>query len=142
MIILVRIFINHLINKNNCMKKGFFLFFVLAITFILQAQPTNLQDTLQEYTGKYKFPDGSVITEVMVTIENGVLTGSSAMGSSELRKTEGDIFEVVAYSGTATFKRNTENKIIGVHLVVGDIDIEGTKTEEKIFLSTKILFRN
>jgi hypothetical protein len=117
------------------MRKFFFLFFTLAITFTLHAQQTNLQDTLQQYTGKYKFPDGSVVTEVTVTIENGTLMANSAMGSSELRKTEGDIFEVVAYGGTATFKRNKENKISGIQIVVGDVNIEGTRTEEVTWAS-------
>ena len=80
------------------------MFFVLAAAFSLHAQQTNLQDTLQQYTGKNKFPDGSVITEVTVTIENGGLLANSAMDSSELWKTKGDVFEVVAYGATATFR--------------------------------------
>ena len=80
------------------------MFFVLAVAFSLHAQQTNLQDTLQQYTGKYRFPDRSVVTEVTVAIENGGLLANSAMGSSELRKTEGDVFEVVAYGATATFR--------------------------------------
>ena len=75
-----------------------------------------------------------MVTEVIVTLDSaGVLTANSAQGSSELRKSQGDIFEVVAYGGTATFKRNAENKIIGLHIVVGDTDIEGTKTEDPQF---------
>lgn len=87
-------------------------------------------DSLQQYTGKYKFPDGSVVTEIIVTLDSTVLTANSAMGSTELKKIEGDVFEIVVYGGTATFKRNTENKISGVQILVGDINMEGTKTEE------------
>ena len=86
-------------------------------------------DTLQQYTGKYVFPDGSVVTEVTVTIENGVMSATSAMGTTELKKQDGDIFEVVVYSGTATFKRNAENKIVGVTIVVGDITLDGKKAD-------------
>ena len=87
-------------------------------------------DSLQQYTGKYKFPDGSVVTEIIVTLDSTMLIANSAMGSSELKKTEGDVFEILAYGGIATFKRDAENKISGVHIQVGDIDMEGTKTED------------
>ncbi len=106
------------------MKKSF-----LLITLMVAAFALNAQDSLKQYTGKYKFPEGSVVTETTVTLDSGKLVISSAQGSSELRKTSGDEFEVVAYGGTATFRRNAENKIVGVHIVVGDVDMEGTKTE-------------
>ena len=111
------------------MKFFFLTMLACSVAFMLRAQDTPKQDSLQEYTGKYKFPEGSIVTEITVVLDNGVLTGNSAMGSSELRKTEGDVFEVVAYGGTATFKRNAEKKITGVQFIVGDVNIEGTKTE-------------
>ena len=92
------------------MKKFFLLLMVLTSFFSVNAQT----DTLQQYTGKYKFPDGSPVTEITVSLDSTVLMANSAMVSSELRKTEGDVFEIVAYGGTATFKRNAENKISGV----------------------------
>ncbi len=108
------------------MKKFLFSLFALTLVFLAQAQQDT---TLQQYTGKYKFPEGSVVTEVTVSLEKGVLYSSSVMGSSELRKTaESDVFEIVAYNGTATFKR-TEGKITGLHILVGDIIMEGTKSE-------------
>lgn len=107
--------------------KYFFLCLMGVISFLTVNAQT---DSLQQYTGKYKFPDGSVVTEITVTLDAGVLTANSAMGSSELKRTDGDVFEIVAYGGTATFKRNAENKISGVQILVGDINLEGTKTEE------------
>jgi hypothetical protein len=95
--------------------------------FVTDTVPSN--DSLAQYTGKYKFPDGSPFTEMTVTLENGKLTASSAGGSSELRRSSGDEFEVVAYGGTATFRRNNDRKITGVHILVADLDMEGTKTE-------------
>lgn len=128
------------------MKKLCFTLSILVSVYIVSAQNTPA-DTLQQYTGKYKFPDGSVVTEVALVLDNGVLKASSAMGSSDLRMTEGDIFEIVAYSGTATFKRNPEGKISGVQMVIGDINIEGSKTEGMIYnnrayLQTAIHYRN
>ncbi len=75
-----------------------------------QAQADSL---VQQYTGKYTFPEGSPVSEIGVIVENGVLTATSAMGNSELKVTETkDVFEVVAYAGTATFKRNADGKVI------------------------------
>jgi hypothetical protein len=106
--------------------KYFFLSLITMTSFLAVNAQT---DSLKQYTGTYKFPDGSPFTEIIVSLDSTGLTASSALGSSELKRTEGDVFEVVAYGGTATFKRNADNKISGVHVLVGDINVEGTKTE-------------
>lgn len=113
------------------MRKLMLSFFAISLTCIVAAQQDS---TLQQYTGKYKFPEGSVVTEVTVALENGVLLANSPMGSSELKKTEADVFEIVAYGGTATFKR-TEGKVSGVQMIVGDMILEGTKQETTVSLS-------
>ncbi len=101
------------------------------MTILCLATARAQTDSLKEYTGKYKFPDGSVVTEISVVLENGGLTASSVMGSTELKKTDTkDVFDIVAYSGVATFKRNAEGKLTSLRVQVQDIDMEGTKTEE------------
>ena len=112
------------------MKKLVLSFFAMVSLFIVSAQQTPQTDSLKEYTGKYKFPEGSAVPEVTVTIENGVLYASSAAGNSELKKIEKDIFEIVAFSGKAFFKRNEEAKLNGVRIEVEDVILEGTKSEE------------
>jgi hypothetical protein len=94
----------------------------------LQVAYSQADSTLQPYTGKYKFPEGSVVTEVTVSLENGLLFAVSMMGSSELRRTEGDVFDIVAYGGIATFKRK-EGKVNGVQMIVGNLTLEGEKAE-------------
>ncbi len=92
--------------------------------------PNAPKDTTQlmEYTAKYKFPDGSPVTEITVVIENGILMAQTAMGNTEFKKTENkDVFEVVAYSGTATFKRNPDGKIVGLVIQVNNIEMEGVR---------------
>ncbi len=108
--------------------KKLLLFLLVVISFsALNAQQDS---ALQKYTGKYKFPDGSPVTEINFTVENGVLMGASAMGSSEFKKTDTEhVFEIVAYGGTATFKKNADGKIATVQILVGDINMEGTKAE-------------
>jgi len=110
--------------KNQKMRK-IVLLFLMAVAF----STANAQvDSLQEYTGKYTFPEGSPVTEIGVIVENGVLTATSVMGNSELKKTDTkDAYELVAYSGLATFKRNADNKITSLLIQVQDINMEGMK---------------
>ncbi len=112
------------------MTKFVALIFALTSTFLLSAQQSPKTDSLKEYTGKYKFPEGSEVTEVKVAVENGLLWAQSDKGNSELRRIEKDIFEVVVYSGTATFKRDEKGKINGLHIEVGDLIMDGTKSGE------------
>ena len=112
------------------MTKFLFLIFAITSTFILSAQQSPKTDSLKEYTGKYKFPEGSEVTEVKVVVENGLLWAQSDKGNSELRRIEKDVFEVVVYSGTATFKRDDKGKINGLHIEVGDLIMDGTKSDE------------
>lgn len=111
------------------MKKLLLLAITVCAVNFLNAQSPAPADSLKEYTGKYKFPDGSPVTEITVALENGALSASSAMGGSELKRREGDVFDVVAYGGTATFKRNGEGKIQKLQVQVNDLDMEGEKTE-------------
>lgn len=111
------------------MKKILFSLFLIFGCTLAQAQTDSL---FQQYTGKYSFPEGSPVSEIGVIVENGILTATSAMGNSELKATDSkDVYEVVAYAGTATFKRNAEGKVIGVTIQVQDMNLEGTKVEEK-----------
>ena len=106
--------------------------FILSLLVLVSFSAANAQQdsTLQKYTGKYKFPDGNPVTEINFTVENGILMGASAMGNSEFKKTDTEhVFEIVAYGGTATFKKNAEGKVTSVQILVGDLNMEGTKTE-------------
>lgn len=104
---------------------------IFGICLLLTSSAINAQtDSLQEYTGKYKFPDGSPVTEIGVVIESGTLTATSVMGNSELRKTDNkDVYEIVAYGGMATFKRGDDGKVKTMRVQVQDVDMEGVKQE-------------
>ena len=76
------------------MKKVFFSLLVMVGFVTANAQT----DSLQQYTGKYTFPDGSPVAEISVTVDNGILMASSAMGSTEFKPTStADVYEVVAF---------------------------------------------
>jgi len=115
--------------------KKYFLFLLVMMGYLSMRAQT---DSLKQYTGTYKFPDGSVVTEITVSLDSTGFTANSAMGSSELKKSQGDVFEIVSYGGLATFKRNAENKIAGVLIQVGDINLEGTKTEGSLMIKPSI----
>jgi hypothetical protein len=112
------------------MKKLLLLLFAMSGTLILTAQQTPKTDPLAEYIGKYKFPEGSEVTEIRIVVENGSLWAKSDKGDSELKRIEKDTFEVVTYTGTATFKRDEKGKVNGLHIAVGDLIMDGTRTEE------------
>lgn len=115
------------------MKQVFLAFIIIMTSLVSQAQT----DSLADYTGKYKFPDGSPVTEIGVVIENGILTATSVMGNTELRKTDNkDVFEIVAYGGTATFKRGEDGKVKMLRVQVQDVDMEGMRQEAAVFLQT------
>jgi Domain of unknown function (DUF3471) len=118
------------------MKKLFFILFAIAGMITVNAQQNPQSDSLKEYTGKYKFPEGSAVPEVNITIENGMLFAGSSAGSSELKRIEKDLFEIVAYAGKATFRRNEEGKLVGVKIEVEDLIMEGTKEINSFQLST------
>lgn len=109
------------------MRKLLLVFLLIAGSLSASAQT----DSLQGYLGKYKFPDGSPVSEIGVVIESGMLTATSVMGNSELRATgDKDIFEIVAYAGTATFRRGDDGKVSHMRVQVQDIDMEGVKLSD------------
>lgn len=102
---------------------------LLVLLFIFSGMVMNAQDSLTEYTGKYIFPEGSVVTEINVSIENGGLISNSSQGTATLSRAGVDSFLVVEYNGTAVFKRNEEKKVNGVHIEVMDFILDGKKEE-------------
>lgn len=109
------------------MKKLMILCLLLGAVSFVQAQTKD--STLQDFVGKYKFPDGSIVPEVTVTMEGeGLMMGSSA-GNSSLNKIGEDLFSIVAFEGTAQFKRDANKKVVGVNINAGGYVLEGTKSE-------------
>jgi hypothetical protein len=103
--------------------------FLFILGFVAFNSAMAQTDSLQQYVGKYNFPDGSPVKEITVVVESGILSASSPMGNTELRKTQTDVFDIVAFGGTATFKRNAEGKVIAVQIVVGDVNMEGSRSD-------------
>lgn len=121
------------------MKKIFLLMLVMGSFSVAFAQQSSTADsTLQQYAGKYKFPEGSVVAEVTVILDGGNLTMSSPVGTSPLEKKEEDVFVITQFQGTAKFNRDASKKIIGVTINAGGYLLEGTRTEEGLALQIAI----
>lgn len=127
--------------KIYIMKKAFLSFlFVMGFAAISFAQ----QDTaLVQFVGKYKFPDGSVIAEVTVILDNGALAMGSSYGNSALEKENEDLYAIVAFQGKALFKRDANKKIIGVSINAMGYQLEGTKEQSisSAFLKREIILK-
>lgn len=101
---------------------------VLVMALGITALQAQTQDTtLQQYTGKYIFPAGSPFPEVSITLDNGVLSATSPAGSATLTKVDTDVFSIVEYGGTATFKRNEAGKVSSIQVRIADLDLTGTR---------------
>jgi hypothetical protein len=98
---------------------------ILGLAFFTVA--AQAQDTLQQYTGKYKFPAGGPVAEVEVVLQDGVLVMNSTAGASPMTLVKNDEFTLTAINGIAVFNRSPERKIIGVHIEAMGYVMDGTK---------------
>jgi hypothetical protein len=126
-------------DKNIHMK---FSITLLMLVFCFSVTGFAQQDTLKQYTGKYKFAEGSVIAEAEVTYTDSTLTMNTSAGTSVLKFEKNDQFAIVSFDGTAVFTRNAERKITGVHIEAMGYVLDGTKEETKGWAATGLLLRD
>ncbi len=112
--------------QNLIMKQILFLAFCMFVAFAASAQQDSSATAI---LGKYKFPEGSIVPEATVTNENGTIIMTTSAGSSELVKQNDDVYTIVAFQGTAAFKRNDAKKVIGVVIDAMGYHLEGTKEQ-------------
>jgi hypothetical protein len=113
------------------MKKITLLFTVFVIAcFSLKAE-----ESLQQYAAKYKFPQGSLISELNIVFDKGALSVSSTLGSSTIEKKNGDHFNLTTYKGTAVFVRNEAKRITGIKVEINGVTVEGTREEKDMNLT-------
>ncbi len=111
---------------------------LLLCSILLHAQQDT---TLNAYVGKYVFQAGSPTPEASVVLEGGTLSIASAIGRATLTKIEGDVFSIVEFNGTAEFRRNDQGKVVGIRVLVADLDLSGTKESLAIHLRPVLPFR-
>lgn len=110
------------------MKKIIFLVIasLFMVTLNAQTEPTP-KPPLEDFVGKYVFPDGSVVPEVDVILSNNALTMSSTAGTSVLTELGIDSFQIVEFSGIAVFKRGDDKKVNAVHIEAMGYVLDGQK---------------
>ena len=113
---------------------------ICYLSFFILAVSINAQDTLQQYTGKYIFPDGSVVPDVDVTLTDAALFMSSVAGSSSLVQMGVDSFTITEFSGIAVFKRDENKKINAVHIDAMGYILDGKKQENGAWIFS-VLYR-
>jgi hypothetical protein len=102
------------------------LFFLLGILMTLGVTAQG-DTTLNEYKGTYKFPEGSATPSVEISIQGGALYASATIGTASLARMGKDTFSIPEHGGMVYFFRNDQNKVHRIRVVVGDLDLEGTK---------------
>ena len=117
------------------MKKLILFLSVCIITATISAQ-----DSLLQYTGKYIFPDGSVVPDVDVTLAEGALYMSSVAGTSSLVLLGIDSFAITEFNGIALFKRNGDKKINAVYIDAMGYVLEGKKQEDGSWAFSEFYF--
>jgi hypothetical protein len=119
------------------MKKILLLSTLLLGVFIsIQAQDT----TLTQFTGKFKFAEGSPVQEVVINADNGALVAATAMGSFVLQKTGEDQYYIADYQAPVIFKRDSNKKVIGLSISVSGMVLEAVKVEAVSFVDEKIFY--
>lgn len=103
--------------------------------YTINAQtPQPPQPPLEDYVGKYVFPDGSPVPDVDVVLSSGTLMMNSAAGNSSLVQLGIDSFSIVEFSGTAVFRRGDDKKVQMVHIEAMGYILDGNKMPGGIWI--------
>jgi hypothetical protein len=106
------------------MRKLCFLTLILMSAFLsVNAQTGPLND----YLGKYVFPEGSPVAEVSLTQEDSSLVINSAMGSTPLEKKGVDSFYLAPYDALVIFKRKDGKTVESISIIVQGQELVGKK---------------
>lgn len=102
---------------------------ILASLFIISvsAQEPAPKPPLEDFVGKYVFPEGSVVPEVDVALSGSALMMTSSAGNSALVELAVDSFQIVEFSGIAVFKRGADKKVNAVHIEAMGYVLDGQK---------------
>lgn len=109
----------------------------LLVAFFAIGFSAKAQDSLAQYTGKFNFPEGSIVSYVIITVDSGRLSFSSDKGTGTLERVSPDSFAIPEYQGTGKYTRNADNKIVGVIIDVMGYHIEGVKEIPAIALNER-----
>ena len=110
------------------MKKTLSLIAASCLIILASAQTEPApKPPLEDFVGKYVFPEGSPVPDVIVTISGSALHMSSAAGASILNELGVDSFQIIEFNGIAVFKRGDDKKVNGVHIEAQGYVLDGKK---------------
>lgn len=111
--------------------KKILLFIILAISFSgIKAQ---VKIDLDEYIGRYVFPEGNLAEDAIVSIINdSTLNISASIGECDLRYMTGDTFSLPQYGGQIVFIRNEQNKIESFKISIPMAGIEELEAHKEV----------
>jgi hypothetical protein len=110
--------------------------FLLGVFISIQAQDS----TLTQFTGKFKFAEGSPVQEVVINADNGALVAVSAMGSFVLQKTGEDQFFIAEFQAPVVYKRDSNKKVVGLAINANGMVLEAVKVEAASFVDEKMVY--
>ncbi len=108
------------------MKKMIFLLAtVLVFTLIVSAQDST---SFKEYYGKYKFAEGSPVAEVEIVWQDNTISIASDMGTSSIKKSGVDSFDMDYMGGSIIFSRDSANQQVkGLTIFVSGMELVATR---------------
>lgn len=113
--------------------KKILLLITLSVVFMTLNAQTKLN--LQEYTGRYIFPAGSLAEDAVVSVVNDtILNISASIGESDLEYLEEETFTMPQYGGTIIFVRDDSNSIQGFKVTIpmaGIVSLDAQKEIKK-----------
>ncbi|TAE11971.1 MAG: hypothetical protein EAZ47_00495 [Bacteroidetes bacterium] len=108
-------------------KNPFYMKFLTTLLVVLVSSCAWAQvSDLTVYVGKYKMQAGAPIPEIEVTVNNGSLVMSAAMGQATLTRVSGDTFAIPSYNGYAYFIK-TEGRVTSLRIDAMGMILDGTK---------------
>ena len=110
------------------MRKFFLVVFLIPVFLVTNAQSDPApMPPLEDFVGKYVFPEGSPVPDVDVSVNSGTLFMNSAAGSSGCTRLGADSFLIDQFSGYAVFRRGDDKKVNAVHIEASGYILDGQK---------------
>lgn len=110
--------------------KKLLLFITLSVAFIKMDAQTKLN--LEEYTGRYIFPAGSLTEDVVISIVNDtILNISASIGESNLKYVENESFVLPEYGATLVFIRDDSKNIQGFKVTIPMAEIDNLEARRE-----------
>ena len=112
---------------------------LITLSVVFTTLNAQIKLNLQEYTGRYIFPAGSLAEDAVVSVVNDtILNISASIGESDLEYLEEETFSMPQYGGTIIFVRDESNKIQGFKVTIPMAGIASLDAQKEIKKETEV----